>query len=435
MNIKHLASTLVIAASALAAGAADKAPDVTLNDVWTAYDSFNNVYLDTNKYIYKNTDRDRAAEGRDRGAAAIWCQPMFVDMAINATALARESGDKKRAKKYSDLTTRLIDGNIAHYLNFDFDNCDLNRGWFIYDDIQRWTITMARAYLATGNEKYRDLAERSFARVWYGSPRVGDTGSYADPAKGLGGGMFWQWQPIDKPLPNEAGHGKMSCINFPTVVAAMLLYEAAPADRTADPAPEKWSNAYGDFTRPRYETKERYLEMAKEIYDWSVKNLADHASPGKIFDSRHGDGAGGHPLIYNQGTFIGASALLYLATADKEYLRHAIEGADYSISHMSAEHNLLPWAHNHRNPYDQGSLEQGIYPAIWGEYMKILIDRCGQTQYRPFLLHNISEGWKNRDRSRNICDGESWKPTTGDPMIGSYAASSVPALMLVTVRP
>ena len=123
MNIKHLASTLVIAASVLAAGAADKAPDVTLNDVWTAYDSFNNVYLDTNKYIYKNTDRDRAAEGRDRGAAAIWCQPMFVDMAINATALARESGDKKRAKKYSDLTTRLIDGNIAHYLNFDFDNC------------------------------------------------------------------------------------------------------------------------------------------------------------------------------------------------------------------------------------------------------------------------------------------------------------------------
>ena len=102
---------------------------------------------------------------------------------------------------------------------------------------------------------------------------------------------------------------------------------------------------------------------------------------------------------------------------------------------MSAEHNLLPWAHNHRNPYDQGSLEQGNYPAIWGEYMKILIDRCGQTQYRPFLLHNISEGWKNRDRSRNICDGESWKPTTGDPMIGSYAASSVPALMLVTVRP
>lgn len=408
---------------------------VRLNDVWTAYEAFNNIYLDTDKYIYKNTDRDKKAIGRDRGAAAIWCQPMYVDMAINATDLARRSGDKKRAARYADLLEKLIDGNIAHYLDFNFDNSDTNRGWFIYDDIQWWTITMARAYLATGNERYRTLAEQSFARVWYGSPVVGDTGSYADPTKNLGGGMFWQWQPIDKARPNEAGHGKMSCINFPTVVAAMLLYQAAPDDRQADPQPIEWINQWGEFSRPRYETKQRYLEMAKEIYDWSVRNLADHEHPGKIFDSRHGDRPGGHPLIYNQGTFIGASALLYLQSGDPTYLENAISGADYSINVMSAEHNLLPWAHNHRNPYDQGSLEQGVYPAIWAEYMKILINDCGQTQYLPFMMRNIEEGWKNRDKNRDICDGESWNPTTDTNMIGSYAASSIPALMLTTVSP
>ena len=36
--------------------------------------------------------------------------------------------------------------------------------------------------------------------------------------------MFWQWQPIKNPNPNEADHGKMACINFPTVEAALTLY-------------------------------------------------------------------------------------------------------------------------------------------------------------------------------------------------------------------
>ena len=42
---------------------------------------------------------------------------------------------------------------------------------------------------------------------------------------------------------------------------------------------------------------------------------------------------------------------------------------------------------------------------------------------------------ENRDKARNICDGESWKPTTADRMIGSYAASSIPALMLTNIHP
>ena len=66
--------------------------------------------------------------------------------------------------------------------------------------------------------------------------------------------------------------------------------------------------------------------------------------------------------------------------------------------------------------------------------MKILINDCGQSQYIPFIRHNIAEGWANRDPERNICDGESWKPTTADNLIGSYAASSIPALMLACPR-
>ena len=420
-----------------------KAVSSPLASTWEAYDSFNRVFLDSAKYIYKNTNRDAAATDRWNGAAAIWCQPMYVDMAINASRLAEKSGDKKRAKQYRDLARDILEGNINHYAGFDFDDGNTTTGWFIYDDIQWWTITLARAAEFFNDDRYRELAERSFARVWYGSPRVGDTGSYADPGKQLGGGMFWQWQPLENPNMNRPGDGKMSCINYPTVVAAMLLYDLAPEARSEDPAPEVWTNSYGTFRRPRYETKQRYLDMAKEVYDWSVVNLTD-STTGMVHDHRHGEHAGGHPLLYNQGTFIGGSVLLYDATNNPRYLDLAHKGADYSIATLSQEHGLLPWAHSEREPYSQGSMEQAIYPAIWAQYMSLLLDadagKTGQTAdshasktaaYKAFIDKNITEGWSHRDPSTGICDGEAWSQTPADALISSYAASSTPSLMLL----
>ncbi len=404
--------------------------DNQVADTWRAYDAFNAVYLDSAKYIYKNTNRDTAATDRWNGAAAIWCQPMYVDMAMNAASLAGRVGDKNREAEYRELARNLLEGNIRHYAGFDFDDGNITTGWFIYDDIQWWTITLARAAKFFDNERYRRLAEQSFARVWYGSPRVGDTGSYADPTKDLGGGMFWQWQPLENPNKNASGDGKMSCINFPTVVAALSLYDVVPDRQTADPDPLKWTNGYGEFTRPAYESKERYLDMAREIYDWSVANLTDTVT-GMVHDHRHGDRTGGHPLLYNQGTYIGASAMMYKITGDSKYLDNAVKSADYCIAELSKEHGMLPWAHNPDKPYDQGSMEQGVYPAIWAQYMYMLVNDCEQPQYKEFIDANIKAGYGNRDMATGLCDGESWKATPADTLIGSYAASSIPSLMLL----
>lgn len=289
-------------------------PEYTNADTWTAYEAFNDNLLDPDKNIYKTSTAYTAATDRNNGAAAIWCQPIYWDMAMNAYKRAKAEGDTERENKYKQLCDDLFAGNKAHYVNFDFDDNNENTGWFIYDDIQWWTITLARAYELFKVEEFRSLAEASFARVWYGSPRVGDTGSYADPEKNLGGGMFWQWQPIGNPNENAAGDGKMACINFPTVVAALTLYNNVPADRVADPNPESWSNKYGDFTRPHYETKEAYLAKGKEIYEWAVKNLVD-SNTGEVADSKHGEG---NPAwsdhVYNQATFIGASLLHFEVT-------------------------------------------------------------------------------------------------------------------------
>ena len=381
--------------------------EYTMADVWAAYEGFNNVFLDTKKYIYKHDNTFARAKDRFNGVAAIWCQPMYWNMAMDACLLAEKVGDKKRAEEYRSLVKKIYNGNRKHYAGFNFHDNNENTGWFIYDDIMWWTISLARGYELFGDEDYLRYSEDSFSRVWYGSDIVGDNGSY-DPNKG---GMFWRWYPIQNPKPNESSHGKMACINFPTVCAAMMLHNNVPADR---------EEPKGD--KPLYQTKEGYLKMAKDIYAWGEKNLFDPKT-GRIADSRHGEGRPDWKVhIYNQATFIGSSALLYLNTGDKHYLENAVKAADYSCGAMSARYGLLP--------FERG-IEQGIYTAIFAQYMAILVYDCGQTQYLPFLYKNITTGWANRDKSRNIIDGEYHKRTAPYEMVDSYEASGIPSLMLL----
>lgn len=381
----------------------------SIEQTWDAYDGFNAQLLDREKYIYKTNTSYTKATDRFNGAAAIWCQPIYWDMAMNAYKLARLKHDKARIKQYKLLCRSLFEGNKNHYANFDFDDNNENTGWFIYDDIMWWTISLARAHALLGNKEYLQLSEKSFYRVWSGSQRVGDTGSYDE----VNGGMFWQWQPIQNPKPNQPGDGKMACINFPTVVAALTLYNEVSPRRS------KEKLAVYELTR------EEYLSRGKEIYDWSVKNLVD-LSTGKVADSKHGEGEPHWKAhVYNQATFIGASVLLYQATGENRYLQNAIKAADYTVNEMSAEHQLLPF---------ESGIEQGIYTAIWAQYMAMLVYECGQQQYLPFLQKNIETGWQHRDRSRNICSGEYHRATKAGEEIDSYSASGIPALMLLFTR-
>ena len=386
-------------------------PEYTNADSWKAYDAFNDYLLDNNKYIYKSSTANKAAVDRWNGAAAIWCQPIYWDMAMNAYKRAKSEGNTQKEREYKKLCDDLFAGNKAHYAGFNFDDNNENTGWFIYDDIMWWTITLARAYEMFKTDEYLTLSEKSFGRVWYGSEKVGDTGSYADPEKGLGGGMFWQWQPINNPNPNQVGDGKMSCINFPTVVAAMTLYNNVPDGRTES-----------TDVRPAYQTKQQYLAKAKEIYAWSVEKLVD-AKTGQVADSRHGNGnPAWNDHIYNQATFIGASVLLYKATGEQKYLDNAVLATDYSVNTIAGTYDLLP--------FETGA-EQGIYTAIFAQYIAMMIYDCGQTQYLPFVKRNINYGWGNRDKKRNICGGNYTKPQVEGDAIESYAASGIPALMLL----
>lgn len=391
---------------------------------WQAYDDFNAAFLDVSRNIYKADTKQPNADHRGNGyrdndvsgcAAAIWCQAIMYDMVINAYNRAKLEGDQTRTKKYKKLHDDIYSGEKSHYVNFDFHNSNTNNGWFVYDDIMWWTCALARAYETFGKTEYLTNSEKSFCRVWYGSAKVGDDGSYADPARfegKYGGGMFWEWQPIDHANPHKPGDFRSACINFPTVIAACTLHRLVPEGRTAPTG-----------ARPSRQTKEWYLEKAKEIYAWADNTLV---SNGRVADGIHGGAPEFSDHLYNQATYIGASCMLYLLTDEVSYLTKARKAADYVLSSMCSGGILK---------YENG-YEQGIYAAIYAQYIKMLVYDCGlsdalKKKYMTHIQRNIQKAYTNRDQTRGIQIGNFSKTTSADAVVESYGASGMPALMLM----
>jgi hypothetical protein len=239
---------------------------------------------------------------------------------------------------------------------------------------------------------------------------VGDDGSYADPARfegKYGGGMFWEWQPIESPKPHQPGDFRSACINFPAVIAACLLHQMVPENRTAPTA-----------ARPQRQTKEWYLEKAIEVYDWANSTLVQN---GRVADGIHGGGPEWKDHLYNQATYIGASCMLYKLTGSSRYLGNATAAADYVFTKMSNGYIL---------PLETG-VEQGIYHAIFAQYLQMLVYDCGKKQYLTYVKRNLERGWKNRDTVRGISNCNFTVATKEDERVESYTGSGLPALMLM----
>ncbi len=344
-------------------------------DITKAYDAFNDHLLHPERKIYMRDTEEETAVG------AIWTQAIYWDMAMNAYK-------KTGSEAHKQLVEDIYRGNYDHYDRYNWDNGNV---WFIYDDIMWWVISLARGYELTQHEEYLQLSESGFERVWSGSSVVGDSGSY-DP---VDGGMYWQWNQGNPGQPKDGG-GKMACINYPTVIAAMTLY-----------------NITGNTD---------YLEKAKSIYDWASENLFDKRI-GAVADSKHGNNTPNWKVhVYNQATCIGAAVMLYQETNDQHYLDEAALAADYTFETMSGDTQLLPF---------EGGEEQGIYTAIFAQYISRLIEDGNKPEYLPWLRRTINFGWHYRDKNRNLTGKDYAKQVSATDAVSCYDASGIPALMLV----
>lgn len=335
-----------------------------------AYDNFNKyLYDSTNKLYFRNTSKT--------GLGAIWTQATYWDMAMNAYKLTKDN-------QYKKLIEDIYQGGYLRYDQYNWNNA---KEWFIYDDIMWWVISLGRAYEVTNDLKYLALSEAGFKRVWSGSTIVGDNGSYDS----VNGGMFWAWDQNNPSVRTD--NGKMACINYPTVIAAMTLYNST---KNVD-----------------------YLNKAKEIYDWSRNNLFD-ITIGRVADSRHGSGVDWKAHTYNQATCIGAATMLYKETGNTMYLDDAVAAANYTKNYMSDTNGILPY---------EGGEEQGVYNAIFAQYITRLIVDGNKPEYLPWLRKNINQAWSLREPSTNLT-GKNYNAAPVFPL-SCYDASSIPALMLV----
>ncbi|MDN5286223.1 MAG: alpha,6-mannanase [Mucilaginibacter sp.] len=271
-----------------------------------------------------------------------------------------------RTKSQAQLA-RVNDMYQGGFNQYDGYNWNNTTTWFIYDDMMWWVMALARANQITGNATYLQKAQAGFDRVW--------AGSY-DP---VDGGMFWDF--------NHSG--KNSCINFPTVIGAMRLYKI-----THDNA---------------------YLTKAQSIYAWSKANLTN-TSTGEVYDNKIGSNPpGGQAYTYNAGTAIGAAYALYTQSHNTAYLDDAKRYADYVQNNLCTDGIL---------PAEGDFNEQGVMKAIFADYMMQLINEGGQSQYLTWIKGNITTGWLNRDRARNLTY-RNYAVTCPTGYIQSYEASSL----------
>lgn len=328
-------------------------------DATKAFNLFNEHFYDEDKKLYYSSTEKT-------GLGSIWTQAIFWDIVMHIY-------ERTEDPSYLNMIHAMYEGGYNEYDAYNWDN---EIEWFIYDDIMWWVIGLARAYEITGEEIYLEKSITGFERVWEGS---------YDPE---GGGMYWDFH----------HSGKNACINYPTIIAAMRLY-----------------NITGE---------ESYLEKAKEIYTWGRENLFDSTN-GRIADhiSANGD-VGYEDYTYNQGTAIGASVMLYKETGNKSYLDDAILIADYTKNVMSNDNGILP-AEGDWN-------EQGVLKSIFVHYMKDLIEKGEQEQYLEWIIDNANTAWKHRDPVREIMHRDYTKPAPSG-IIQSYEASSGVALMQLFV--
>lgn len=362
---------------------------ITSKEALEAFDAFTDAFFDARGQFERDTDKSGTT-------AVAWTQATMFDMILNAYQL---SGDEK----YLSLLKKHFEGCKN---SFTFDWYDYSH-WDLYDDMMWWVGALARAYEVTGEKEFLTISEEGFKRVWYGKTEDDGKGFSELDALGSFGGddpqnpvnaMYWDWK--------FGRTGKMSCVHFPTMIAAIELYHCT---KNAD-----------------------YLEKAKTLYAYGSTQLFNPET-GAIADSKHAENASAdwRTLVYNQATAMAAFAMLYLETGDKSQLDNANKAMQYILDNKKTANGVIKPEGNVTQT--EVTDEKGIYNAILATYVPLIIDKCGQTQYKEFIRKSVELGWKNRD-SRDLTNKFLEKKLNSTQVVSSYTASGVPALMLAYAR-
>ena len=198
-----------------------------------------------------------------------------------------------------------------------------------YDDNEWVALALVRMYELTGDSKYLNRAIQLFNFIVGGWSRLSNLT--------CPGGIYWK----------VGGLSRNTCSNGPAAELAAELYLIT-----------------GNST---------YLNWAIRIFNWV--NTCLRSPLGLYYDHINPDGTVDETIwSYNQGTMMGAAALLYLATGNRTYLRLAEQIAQASINYFNTTLLSQP-------PYFNAILLRNLAKVayisgnrtIYREYLKMLL--------------------------------------------------------------
>ncbi len=279
-----------------------------------------------------------------------WPSAHALDVLVDLYLRNPKAATKKRMEEViAGVKTR----NADSYINF------------YYDDMEWMALACLRAYKATGDNRYKDIAQLLWTDI--------KNGWSAD----LGGGIWWR---KDNPSKNAPS-------NLPAAILAARLYKT--------------------FNNPDD------LVWAIKIFQWQ-KDILYEPGSGWVYDNIEANGNKNTTwkFTYNQGTFIGAALELYSITGTASYLQYAVKAADFTLLSgqlTDISNGILK---------DEGGGDGGLFKGIFVRYLTRLIADGGlesskKMQYISFLQTNAQKLWSTGTNTSQILFGSAWNTAPG----------------------
>jgi predicted alpha-1,6-mannanase (GH76 family) len=296
------------------------------------------------------------------GQATFYRQAEMTEVVEDAYAVSRRP-------EYRSMVAALLRGVVSSY----------GRSWLArpYNDDVLWmVIASLRAYAITGDGQYLAMARQNFAATYA-------RGWSSD----FGGGLWWTTSPGEKNVTTNA----------PAAIAACML-----AADLHDPS---------------------YLAKAQRLYGWVRAHLYD-ARTGEVYDGVRRVGAAAVvrrvALTYNQGSFIGAADLLYLATGRRSYYDDALRTLQFTRSSLT-HRGILPGELG--GPDSNPGGFKGIF-CRWA----VKFTRDGHlSSFDAWFQSNADRVWSHRNAQGLM--GTDWRRPTGSGLLYAWDCSSAVALL------
>ncbi len=278
-----------------------------------------------------------------------WPSAHGLDVLVDAYLRTNGSGSVKGQMDAMLIGMKAKNGNT--WLNY------------YYDDMEWMGLACLRAYEATNDIAYKEIADI----VW------------SDIKKGwssdLGGGIWWRKDNSSKNTPS----------NMPAAILAARMYK-------------KFNRAED-------------LQWAKQIYDWQKLVLYD-ASSGWVYDNidKNGNKNVTWKFTYNQGTFLGAALELYKLTGDASYFADAVKAADYAVgSGFLTTNGILK---------NEGGGDGGLFKGVFVRYFTRLIiegnlEDGKKTAYLNFITNNAKTLWSKGATKLPVLFNGDWNSKPG----------------------